>query len=185
MPATVFATKELYKYQNGFDNHLEYVPLPCIICHEAPNQPPFQLPDPKPSKAPSPSPKTPPRSPPTASTQRSSPEPPSPRPATRTSRPGCIASCHHVRTRPTSPPPSRPAPSKRTPTPPSCATSPTSYDGTPLTTMRRATWTLCPACASWPARAMPRRSRAWGCSSMPPARAWTPTRPFTLPTATS
>lgn len=25
MPATVFATRELYKYQNGFDNHLEYV----------------------------------------------------------------------------------------------------------------------------------------------------------------
>lgn len=40
MPATVFATKELYKYQNGFDNHLEYVlsALRIVMIHrEAPN----------------------------------------------------------------------------------------------------------------------------------------------------
>lgn len=147
MPATVFATKELYKYQNGFDNHLEYVPLPCEIVKLQTNQ----TSDPKPFKAPSPSPKTPPRSPPTASTQRSSRERPSRRRATRTSRPGCIASCPRARTRRTSPPPSHHAP-----TPPSCATSPTSCDGTPLTTTRRATWTLCRACGSWPAQAMPR-----------------------------
>ncbi|UKZ67355.1 uncharacterized protein TrAtP1_008516 [Trichoderma atroviride] len=62
MPATVFATKELYKYQNGFDNHLEYVLLPCEQGMKL--QTNRQLPDPKPSKAPSPSPKTPPKAPP-------------------------------------------------------------------------------------------------------------------------